>query len=238
MRNRLLIGTLSALGVAFLALLYLRAPRMNVVDAQSGPSILIDMSPDSAPRGSDIVAIIELHNLTASSNANLTYRMDVTQRASGNDADICEGSFMGSDQSLNIVDDNPEYVAGFTSTACPAGAYRLHVRLLDSANVELASGTADFDILPATDTPTPTPTSIFEGYSGWRAEYFDNDSLSGRPVLVRDDANINFNWGSGSPATRRADRQLLRALAAFRHLRRRPHLPLQPQEERRRPRLV
>ena len=34
----------------------------------------------------------------------------------------------------------------------------------------------------------------------WRGEYFGNRSLSGAPVLVRDDPQINFNWGTGSPA--------------------------------------
>jgi hypothetical protein len=34
----------------------------------------------------------------------------------------------------------------------------------------------------------------------WRGEYFANRSLSGSPVLVRDDAEINFDWGGGSPA--------------------------------------
>jgi hypothetical protein len=33
----------------------------------------------------------------------------------------------------------------------------------------------------------------------WRGEYFDNISLSGAPVLVRDDPDINFQWGAGSP---------------------------------------
>ena len=42
----------------------------------------------------------------------------------------------------------------------------------------------------------PTPDTP----QGWRGEYFDNPHLSGSPVLVRDDANINFNWGDGSPA--------------------------------------
>jgi hypothetical protein len=36
--------------------------------------------------------------------------------------------------------------------------------------------------------------------TNWRGEYFNNISLSGTPALVRDDAQINFNWGSGSPA--------------------------------------
>jgi hypothetical protein len=34
----------------------------------------------------------------------------------------------------------------------------------------------------------------------WRGEYFNNITLGGTPVLVRNDAAINFNWGTGSPA--------------------------------------
>jgi uncharacterized protein YraI len=36
--------------------------------------------------------------------------------------------------------------------------------------------------------------------TAWKGEYFNNKTLSGTPVLVRDDANISFIWGSGSPA--------------------------------------
>ena len=35
---------------------------------------------------------------------------------------------------------------------------------------------------------------------GLRAEYFNNRDFSGAPALVRNDAQINFNWGSISPA--------------------------------------
>jgi len=35
----------------------------------------------------------------------------------------------------------------------------------------------------------------------WKGEYFNNATLSGSPVLTRNDAQINFDWGSGSPAT-------------------------------------
>ncbi|MFN8440179.1 MAG: PA14 domain-containing protein [Caldilineaceae bacterium] len=45
-------------------------------------------------------------------------------------------------------------------------------------------------------TPTPTPPVI----NNWRGEYYANPSLIGAPALVRDDANINFYWGYGSPA--------------------------------------
>ncbi len=37
--------------------------------------------------------------------------------------------------------------------------------------------------------------------NGWQAEYFNNPSLVGQPVLVRGDGqSINFDWGTGSPA--------------------------------------
>ncbi|HRJ44127.1 MAG TPA: PA14 domain-containing protein, partial [Caldilineaceae bacterium] len=34
----------------------------------------------------------------------------------------------------------------------------------------------------------------------WKGAYFNNKSLSGTPVVVRNDNNINFDWGTGSPA--------------------------------------
>lgn len=38
------------------------------------------------------------------------------------------------------------------------------------------------------------------GINNWRGEYFNNKNLSGSPALVRDDSQVNFNWGTGSPA--------------------------------------
>ena len=52
-------------------------------------------------------------------------------------------------------------------------------------------------------TPQPYPTSQPNGYfPQWRAEYFSNPDLAGSPVLVRNDALIDFNWGNGSPDSR------------------------------------
>jgi hypothetical protein len=39
-----------------------------------------------------------------------------------------------------------------------------------------------------------------EGFPEWKGEYFSNRNLAGVPVLVRNDASINFNWGAGAPA--------------------------------------
>lgn len=36
--------------------------------------------------------------------------------------------------------------------------------------------------------------------AGYAAEYFDNMALSGAPVLTRQDAAIDFDWGGGAPA--------------------------------------
>ncbi len=50
-----------------------------------------------------------------------------------------------------------------------------------------------------TPTSTPTPTATPPIITDWKGEYFDNPSLSGAPRVVRNDAQINFNWGDGSP---------------------------------------
>jgi hypothetical protein len=36
--------------------------------------------------------------------------------------------------------------------------------------------------------------------NAWRGEYYNNAALSGTPALIRDDSQVNFNWGAGSPA--------------------------------------
>ncbi len=49
---------------------------------------------------------------------------------------------------------------------------------------------------PSSPAPIPTPPTQT---SAWMGRYFNNSSLSGSPTLTREDANINFNWGEGSP---------------------------------------
>ena len=44
-------------------------------------------------------------------------------------------------------------------------------------------------------TPPPPPATAV-----WRAEYFSNMTLSGFPVIVRDEGAVNYNWGYGTPA--------------------------------------
>jgi hypothetical protein len=58
--------------------------------------------------------------------------------------------------------------------------------------------TAAFQVIGlATPTvATPTPLVI----TGWLGQYYSNQTLSGAPALARNDDNIDFDWGSSSPA--------------------------------------
>ena len=47
---------------------------------------------------------------------------------------------------------------------------------------------------PAASQPTGTPAS-------WTGKYYSGQALGGDPVLTREDAAIDFDWGSGSPDT-------------------------------------
>jgi len=39
-----------------------------------------------------------------------------------------------------------------------------------------------------------------DAYPNWKTEYYNNTTLTGAPVLVRDEPYIDNNWGYGSPA--------------------------------------
>ncbi|MFN8490614.1 MAG: PA14 domain-containing protein [Caldilineaceae bacterium] len=53
----------------------------------------------------------------------------------------------------------------------------------------------------ATNLPTPTPTLTPVVITDWRGEYYANATLSGAPVLVRNDLSIDFTWGDGAPTS-------------------------------------
>jgi hypothetical protein len=54
-------------------------------------------------------------------------------------------------------------------------------------------------LLPAATVHAQAPGATFTG-AGWQASYWNNITLSGAPVVTRVDADVNFNWGLGSPA--------------------------------------
>lgn len=40
-----------------------------------------------------------------------------------------------------------------------------------------------------------------DAIQGWQGRYYDNREFRGGPALLRDDQDINFDWGAGAPAT-------------------------------------
>ncbi|HEX2912514.1 MAG TPA: PA14 domain-containing protein [Chloroflexia bacterium] len=53
-------------------------------------------------------------------------------------------------------------------------------------------------VAPGTTPPNPAPAGSTNGLN---AEYYNNMTLSGTPVVKRVDSNVNFDWGLGSPAS-------------------------------------
>lgn len=75
-------------------------------------------------------------------------------------------------------------------------SYSYYVKAYRGSIESDASNAANVTTPPSCTTPTATPTA---DPNKWRGEYYNNEDLSGLPTLVRNDADINFSWGSGSP---------------------------------------
>ena len=48
--------------------------------------------------------------------------------------------------------------------------------------------------------PAPSPAPLAPAPGPWQGEYFNNQNLSGNPVLVSSDPALDLDWGFGSPA--------------------------------------
>ncbi|MCB0210272.1 MAG: SH3 domain-containing protein [Anaerolineae bacterium] len=81
-----------------------------------------------------------------------------------------------------------EGVDGPTPTASPLAVVTTAVPIATAVPVPTAM-----------DMPTASPTLPVPSLGSWRGEYYDNLSLDGEPVLVRDDPALDFNWGADSP---------------------------------------
>ena len=61
------------------------------------------------------------------------------------------------------------------------------------------TGLASVDVQWYEQGQQPTPQPAPPPAGNWNAEYFNNLTLSGTPVLSRSEASVNYNWGLGSP---------------------------------------
>jgi uncharacterized protein YkwD len=84
------------------------------------------------------------------------------------------------------------------TTVSPNSQYSYAVRAYDTAgNYSGLSNAVQVTTpgVPASGVCPAPSTNIFTGC------YFNNITLSGPPALIRSDPQINFNWGTGSPAS-------------------------------------
>jgi hypothetical protein len=85
-----------------------------------------------------------------------------------------------------------------------SGTYTGYWKLRNASSVIFGLGTkADqpfwVQIVVGTSSQ-PTPSSS-GGSSGWKAEYFANTDLYGKPKITRTDSKIDFDWKRNAPAT-------------------------------------
>ncbi len=69
-----------------------------------------------------------------------------------------------------------------------------NVELLYNKGTEITA--TDFPII---GSEYLTPPDAKDGEHGLKAEYFNNQKMSGDPVVTRIDENIDFNWGQNAP---------------------------------------
>ena len=102
-------------------------------------------------------------------------------------------------------------IAGALVCICGLGAWILAGgpdRQIDQETPAVAVATP----IPPATAALPTPPPEIVEFTGWRGEYYDNPNLEGEPVIVRDDENIDFEWGCEPPAPRRAAHRFFRSL--------------------------
>jgi len=76
--------------------------------------------------------------------------------------------------------------------ALGAGTHQIVLEYFEAGGGAIAK----LDYGPTDEQPPPPPPPA----DPFSAEYFANTSLSGTPVLTRSDADVDFDWGNGSPA--------------------------------------
>jgi len=97
-----------------------------------------------------------------------------------------------------IIDQWREQAAATYSGEINLSTGTVPVRLEYFEAADLASVQLSWERI---DTAQPTPTPPAPAITQWRGEYFNNRNLIGGPVVVRNDGEINFNWGGGSPGS-------------------------------------
>jgi hypothetical protein len=114
------------------------------------------------------------------------------------------GSNNGTNITINALPDTP-IIGSITQPTCTvAGSVDLNGlpsgnwTLIRTPGNIITTGSGTNKTISGLSPGTYT-FSVNNAGSGLSAEYFNNMTLTGTPVLTRTDATVNFNWGSGNP---------------------------------------
>ena len=124
----------------------------------------------------------------------LTVTADVINVRSGPGTDYPTLNSLDRDQTCTINGRNQD--SSWWQVSCPNGVIGWVFGTLVSATGDTASLPV-VNVPPPPPPPVPPPPTVFYG---WRASYFGNRDLAGPSTAVADVAEVNFDWGGGSPA--------------------------------------
>lgn len=116
------------------------------------------------------------------------------------------GLFLGDKHIISDFEEQPE-TTNVATVSLHGGRYPVAVDYFDDVGRALlrvswertgppVSGAEDVAIVSSGPAAPPPATQ-----GAWRASYWNNTSLSGSPVLVRNENAVNHNWGTGSPSS-------------------------------------
>jgi hypothetical protein len=84
-----------------------------------------------------------------------------------------------------------------------AGPHTVRVEYFQATGGSALSFRSDFGVAPPPPPPPPQPPPPPpQDFPDWKGEYFNDISLAGAPLMVRNDPRIDFNWSLGSPDPR------------------------------------
>ncbi len=118
---------------------------------------------------------------------------------------------IGADDGIRMWIDATQLFNEWHGNASGYQTYQVTLDALTAGNHDLkveyyeATGNAGVQVFWSSGSGSTTTTSgtgssaAAGGPANWNAQYFNNNSLSGSPVVSRVDPDINFNWGAGSP---------------------------------------
>ena len=153
-------------------------------------------------RSNEQVAICVNHPDDGSCEAELAVLVENADAGGTLNASVPAGALLAEGRTVFLV-------RGFESGAQASRSFRVLraaegslASAPDTTGIELGelNGSAPLtNDAPSADPPL-APDPALELFPDWRGEYFDNPELTGQPALVRNDPDLNLNWGEGSPA--------------------------------------